>query len=80
MYWTSSQILIVMGLILEFLSVLIISYQAFYPLSKKERKMKYIEDTGQSIDSKLERRKWMGILTIGLLSAGIFLQGLAIFI
>jgi len=74
------QILVVIGLFFEFASVFLTASQAFYPLGKKERKMKYIEDKGQTLDTYLEKRRRMGILTVILLSLGMLLQGLAVFV
>lgn len=77
---TVSQLLTTIGLIFEFLSVLLIAYRSFYPLEKKERKTRYLERKGKTIEDRLEGEKRMGILTICLLAVGMFLQGFAIFL
>jgi len=77
---TPSQLLTTIGLFLEFLSVLLIAYNSFYPLDKKERKIKYLEGKGKPIDDKLESDKRIGLLTITFLAVGMFFQGIAIFL
>jgi len=69
-----SKVFAIIGLILEFMSVLIIAHKTFYPWGKKERKMKYIEEVGQPITKRLEQQKRRGIVSITLLSSGLAFQ------
>jgi len=78
--WTNSQVLVVIGLVFEYLSVLSVAYKAFYPWDKEKRKMKHLDETGMTNTQKLEKNKRMAILIVLLLSIGMLLQAIGLFV
>jgi len=74
MWWTSSQILVVIGLILEFASVAITVRKLFWGYYGR------IHASGKTIKQTERSDKIEGTIIVVLLSIGMFLQGLAIFI
>jgi hypothetical protein len=82
MNWTTSQILIVAGLVLQGLSVL---YQARKYLnflkSKEEKEMDYSKDEKWTkITKKISKTEKEWLVTILLIFIGLILQGIAEFI
>lgn len=75
-----SDVLVVIGLIFELLSVTYGTKIVFRGKSTKERKEIYIEGLTKTIDQRLEniKRKWY--IIVGLLSFGMFLQAISLFI
>lgn len=81
--FTNSQILIIIGLMFEFASVYYQARKVFHPFtSKKEKKMKYIEDDmmAKEISKAIAEREKEWFWTILLLFVGLLLQGIAEFI
>ena len=78
--FSQSQTLSIIGLVLEFISVLIIAYKTFYPWNSKDRKMQYIEDKGKKISQKIEEKKWLSGASIISLSIGMLLQAIGLLI
>jgi len=74
MWWTSSQILVVIGLILEFASVAITVRKLFWGYYER------IDASAQSSKQTERSDKIEGTIIVVLLSIGMFLQGLAVFI
>jgi hypothetical protein len=77
---TTSQILTIVGLFFELLSVAYTARRVFSTRSKKKRKEKYIEEISRTVDQKLESRAREWYIVLGLLLLGVILQGLAVFV
>ena len=74
-----SEILVVAGLIFELLAVVYGDRRVFHSKSLKKKKTIFIEGLTETIDQKFEsmRRQWYVVL--GLLSLGMFLQAISLF-
>ena len=69
------QILTIIGIVLEFGSVLIISYKTFHPWKTKDRKAKRFEKQGVGQPNRKKYSKdWLGIVSIILLALGLLFQ------
>jgi uncharacterized membrane protein len=79
--WTARQILVVAGLIIQFLAVL---YQAneSYALfkSKKYRKQKIIGEEGMTITDRITKAMRTWLFTLILIFIGLVLQAIAEFV
>jgi len=79
--WTCRQILVVVGLVFQSVSVL---YQVnqVYPLfkSKKYRKEKLIGDAGMTFTEQINKAMKTWLLTLVLFFIGAILQGIAEFV
>ena len=76
--WTISQILTIAGLFFEFLSVLLVAWQVFYP--KKKLKKQMIEKMGRTMLQRAGEKRAQAFLTLLFLGIGMVLQGIAVFI
>lgn len=74
MYWTNSQILVVIGLILEFASVAITVRKLFWGYYRR------IDASTKTSKQRERSDKIEGTIIVILLSIGMLLQGLAVFI
>ena len=78
---TMSQILTVAGLFFEFLSVAYTARKVFPPSkSKKERKQRYYDEIGKTVDQKLASREKEWYIVLVFLFIGMTLQGIALFV
>jgi hypothetical protein len=80
---TNSQLLIIIGLVFELTSVLYQARKVFHPfMSKKEKKLKYIEDNmmAKEISKAITKREKEWFWTVLLLFIGLLLQGIAEFV
>lgn len=79
--WTTRQILVVTGLIIQFLAVLYQVNEA-YPLfkSKKYRKQKIIGDEGMTITDRITKAMRTWLFTLILIFIGLVLQAIAEFV
>jgi len=75
-----SQILTIAGLFLEFLSIAYTARMVFPPKSREEKKRKYIEQLGKTVIQEIESREKEWYVVLGLLSIGLILQGIAVFV
>ena len=74
----TSQALIILGLIFEFMSVFLTAWQAFF--SKKQVKEKMIEKMSKTLLQKASEERIRACLTILFLGIGVILQGIAVFV
>ena len=70
----------VAGLFFEFLSIAYTARKVFPPKSKEERKRKYIDELGKTVDKELESKAREWYVVLGLLFIGLILQGVAVFV
>jgi len=78
MYVTASEILIVAGLVLEFLSFINGARGIlFFRKSMAEKKQKRFEEIGRSSAKKIEGRERKWLISSGLLFLGLLLQAIA---
>ena len=75
-----SQILTIVGLFFEFLSVAYVARNVFPTKSKKERKMKWIEEHGKTLGNQIESEAKEWYIVLGLLFIGMILQAIAVFV
>ena len=71
--WSTSQILMVIGLMFEFLSVAITIRKLFWGYDRRL-------DDHMVTQQRIIKEKTEGIIIVTLLSIGIFLQGIAVFV
>jgi len=76
MVTTTSQILTIVGLILEFFAFFIPAWDIF--LSKESRYYRYLEERGKTIQTKLEAGKREAKILLILMFLGLLFQGLAV--
>jgi len=77
--FTHAQILTSLGIVLEFVSVFIISYRVFYPLKKEKRKAQFLEEKMRTFDEAISI-DWKGVLSILFLAIGMLFQIVALFV
>jgi hypothetical protein len=65
---------VVIGLILEFTSVAVTIWKLFWGKSKR------IEEMGKTFQQRIKKDRKEGTVIIILLSIGMFLQGLSVFV
>jgi hypothetical protein len=75
----TNQILTIIGLIFEILSVLYQASKTFHPFkSQKQKKDNYIIEKGKKISEKIEDIEKTWFWTLLLLVLGLFLQAIAV--
>jgi hypothetical protein len=79
--WSTSQILVVVGLVFELMSVVYQAKKVFHPFkSYKEKKSKYIDEKMKTFREKLAERERTWFWTLLLLFIGLLLQAIAVFV
>jgi hypothetical protein len=79
MCWTTSQILVVAGLVFEFFSVAITVRKVFWDINKLiKEQILHKSDSKYIITAKTDK-PWVGQIAIVLLIIGMILQGLGVF-
>jgi len=81
MFWTNSQILIVIGLVFQLMSVLYQARKVFHPFkSMEDKKMDYVQREGERISQRIKEDDRTWFWTIMLIFIGLVFQGLAEFV
>ena len=79
--WSTSQILVVVGLVFELGAIVYQAKKVFHPFkSYKEKKSKYIQEKAVTLREKMAERERTWFWTLLLLFIGLLLQGIAEFV